>query len=247
METNVFDSENSVFAGLATLGLPEQTDKDNTDTAPLSGAVLDSAKEQMADQMVRRDAMAAALTWVDDGDYSFDALDNLVQGLLFDGLGDDEPPESDDPESDPVLDNDKSEYLSLTEDDIGAYNYKLGLVADSLAELGGCAKNIEEFVNDACDEAGDKLGTHILGRLDSSDMSDDDLIDGYAVGGQLIMDATERKVIDGKLVWKKKPLRKKKLSAKQRAALKKARKKANSGAAKKAREKAMRLRKQRGV
>ena len=79
----------------------------------LTGAVLDSAEDDMAEKLGKSDAMAVALQWVEDGEYTYDALDNLVYGMTIDD------PEADEPEVDEE-----------------AYTEMLNGVAGALVELG---------------------------------------------------------------------------------------------------------------
>ncbi|MFM7010563.1 MAG: hypothetical protein ACKO0Z_14750 [Betaproteobacteria bacterium] len=190
----------------------------------LTGAVLDSAEDDMAEKMGKSDAMAVALQWVEDGEYTYDALDNLVYGMAIDD------PEADEPEVDEE-----------------AYTEMLNGVAGALVELGASKDGIVSFLQDEDDEAGEIIGNKLSAVMDSVTDDDFTLISRYSVGG-MVLDAMEKVVRDGEVTWiQKKPKRKRILSAAQKAALKKARMKANTASAKAKRKKSARVRKSSGL
>lgn len=190
----------------------------------LTGAVLDSAEEDMAEKMGKSDAMAVALQWVEDGEYTYDALDNLVYGMTIDD------PEADEPEVDEE-----------------AYNEMLNGVAGALVELGASKDGVVSLLQDEDDEAGEIIGNKLSSVMDSVTEDDYTLITRYAAGG-MILDAMQKVVRDGEVTWiQKKPKRKRIMSAAQKAALKKARMKSNTAAAKAKRKKSARVRKSAGL
>lgn len=190
----------------------------------LMGAVLDSAEEDMAEKMGKSDAMAVALQWVEDGEYTYDALDNLVYGMTI------EDPEADEPEVDEE-----------------AYTEMLNGVAGALVELGASKEGVVSLLQDEDDEAGEIIGNKLSSVMDSVTEDDYTLITRYAAGG-MILDAMQKVVRDGEVTWiQKKPKRKRIMSAAQKAALKKARMKSNTAAAKAKRKKSARVRKSAGL
>ena len=189
----------------------------------ISQQLLDSASDDLADKQFRADSMAIALTWLEEGDFSSDAMNALVAGMA-------------DVDGDEEINDSEQEY----------YDSLYTMAADALVELGGDVSNVQEFM-EGDDEAGAKLGAFLSGRMDDVESADDELVSKYAVKQSLIMDATVKVVRNGKVVLKKIPLRKKKLSSAQKMALKKARRKANTSSARKKRQKAMRLRKSRSL
>jgi len=197
---------------------------------PGDGMLLESAEKKVsdfADMQTRAQGMGLALVWLEDRDHTFSALDALAVGMA-DVDGDSE----------------------ITEDEEEGYNDMLSAVGAALVSLGASADNVKTFVDDEDDAAGKKLGKYLSKKMDGVESDDDDLVAGFAVSNDFILEAAYRRVktaVNGKIVFKKKRLRPKRLSAKQRAALKKARRKANNGAARKKRAKAMRLRKSRGL
>lgn len=197
-----------------------------TDVSIFEAADPDSrGVEDLADRQIRSAAMATVLGWIEGKDFSFDALDALVVGMVdFDGDED------------------------VGEDEEADYNDLLSMVADAMVRLGAKPENVKAFIDDEDAEAGDKLGKRLTDKLDGVSLEDDELVTRYAMrSGEAILEATVKTIRDGKVVLKKKRIKKVRLSAAQRAALKKARRKANTGAARLARKKSMRIRKQRGL
>ena len=190
----------------------------------LTGVVLDSAEEDMAEKMGKADAMAAALQWVEDGEYTYDALDNLVYGMTI------EDPEADEPEVDEE-----------------AYTEMLNGVAGALVELGASKDGVVSFLQDEDDEAGEIIGNKLSAIMDSVTDDDFTLISRYAAGG-MVLDAMEKVVRDGEVTWiQKKPRKKRIMTAAQKIALKAARMKAHTGASMRKRKKSMRIRKTSGL
>jgi len=188
--------------------------------------VLDSASDDFGEKQERAAGMATALTWVEDEDYSFDALSAIVAGIVNDD------------------DDDDGE---TTDDEEAEYNGLMAATAEALVSLGGKPANVSEFIDDENDEAGEKLGEYIQDKIDGVPSDDATLVSHFAVKKDIVFDAAIKTIRDGKVVLKKKRLKKKRMSPKQRMALKKAQKKANSSAAKRKRAKSMKIRKSRGM
>lgn len=202
----------------------EQAQTKQAAIAYLTGAVLDSAEEDMAEKMGKSDAMAVALQWIEDGEYTYDALDNLVYGMTIDD------PEADEPEP-----NEE------------AYVEMLNGVADAMIELGASKDGVISFLQDEDDEAGEIIGNRLSSVMDSASEDDYTLITRFAVGG-MVLDGMEKVVRDGEITWiRKKPKKKRIMSAEQKAALRKAQAKSHNGASKAKRKKAMRMRKSAGL
>lgn len=196
--------------------------------ANMSQHVLDSATEDMAEKQMRSDAMSAALSFIEGRDFTQDALTALVSGLA---------------------DVDKDGKIS--EEEREAYEELMHMTAEALVSLGAAEGAVREFLEaetpDEADESGQKLGSQLQEKLDATEADDDQLITEYALRQTAVMDATKRVVKDGKVVLKRVPTRKRRLSAAQRAALKKAQQKSHGAAARRARAKAMKIRKSRGM
>lgn len=184
-----------------------------------AGLIEDFAKKQLRSQ-----AMACSLSWIEAGDYSFDALADSVS-MIADLDGDEEH----------------------APDEEAYYNELLAEVGYALTALGADAGNVQSFLEDEDDEEGAKLGAFLSEKMQSVEDDDETIIGNYAVSDQPIMESMVKVVRGGKIVLKKKRIRRVKLSAAQKAGLKAARRKAFTGAAKLARAKSMKLRRKRGL
>lgn len=177
------------------------------------------------DQQTRQQAMTALLTWVNEGDFTADALDAYVVGIA-DMDGNDE------------IDPDEEMY----------YEDLYGAVADAMLMLGADPDDVDGFINDADDEKGKNIGETIVQRLESTQQTDADIIQGYAIGGsEFVLESTIKVVRGGKVVRIKKKFHRKRLTSAQRMALQKARRKAFTSAAMRKRAKSMKIRKKRGL
>ena len=188
--------------------------------------IVEAAADNFTDQQLRSMAMSVSLTWVNDGEHTFEALDALAVGMID-------------------LDDDGE----VSEDEEDDYNDLLSAVAEALIRLGASAENVVAFIDDEDDDAGAKLGEFISGKLAASEIDDDEVIMRHVTTqiGDAIFEATVKVVRNGKVVLKKKRIKKYRMSAAQRQALKKARRKANSSTARRNRRKSMRMRKQRNL
>lgn len=176
-----------------------------------------------AESSTRFRGITAALEWVSAGDFTFQALDDLAYGLA-----------------------DLDEDGEVTEEEEDEYNAILAAAGDALVFLGGNAKNVSALL-DEDDDAGLKLGTMLTDKLDNTEEDDDEIILRFAMPKGMITEAVAKVVRNGKVVFVRKKLKRKRISAAQRAALKKARRKSNSAAARFARKKSMKLRKSRNM
>lgn len=190
-------------------------------------------EDQIEDQIIeaaantlRSEAMGIALTWIEEGEYTFDAIDWLVEGIVTD--------ESEDEDQD------------LTPDEVEHYDSIMEILPVALKSLGGNAENIAKLLDHEDDGEGAELGKHLAKKLDETTKDDDDLVAEFAAGGEMILESL-RMVRDGKVVRKRRKLRKRRMSSAQRAALKKARRKAHTSGARRARKKSMKIRSKRGM
>lgn len=203
------------------------------------------AVEVFARQQARTQAMSAVLAWIEDGEYSYNALDEYIIGMAD-------------------LDGD----FEISDEEEAAYNAIWAEVPDALLSLGATEADTTAFVNgdgkDA-DDAGARVGKAAKEALDDLEADDDELIAGFALGEDavfenasddpegrhMILEATYRKkkvVRDGKVVKINKRISGKvRLSAAQKAGLRKARRKANTASARLHRKKSMRIRARRGM
>ncbi len=217
---------NEIFGGLI---FEAAEDRKIFEEAGGAGAIDDFGEKQLRSQ-----AMATALAWVANGDYSYDALDESL-AIVADLDGDEE----------------------LTDDEEEYYDDLLEEVAAAFAALGASEDNIKAFIDDESDDEGIKLGSFLTEKMDGTEKDDETIISDYAVSDAPIFEGLVKVIRAGKvaLVKRKKRVgrrmlfggRRKKLTAAQKAGLKLARRKAFTGAAKRARKKSMRLRKKMGL
>lgn len=195
-----------------------------------------------ARQSARTKAMSAVMSWIADGDYSYTALDEYITGAA-------------DLDGDFEITNDEEEY----------YNEIWREVPDALLTVGASAENVTKFVNDEDAGAGAIIGKNAEALLNEVDADDDEIIVGFAMGEDavfenatsdpkgrhMILEATYKKmkaVRDGQVqILKKRTSGKVRLSAAQRAGVKKMLRKSHTAAANLARKKSMKVRKQHGM
>jgi hypothetical protein len=169
--------------------------------------------------------MACALGWIGGGDFSWQSLSDSI-AFIADLDGDDD----------------------LSADEEAYFNEVLAEVGFALTALGADAGNVQAFIDEEDDDAGMKLGEFLSEKLNDVEDDDESIISNYAVSNDPVMESTVKVVRDGKVTFKKKRIgRPHKLSAAQKAALKVARRKEFTGAAKQARKKSLKIRKQRGL
>jgi len=193
--------------------------KKESEPEMVTEAAKEMAVDDLAEQQIRSMAMGAALAWIDDGEYTFDAMDSLVEGLS---------------------DLDESEELS--DDEMVVYNDLMTAVGMALEELGADPAMIESALT-GDDEAATELGYYLEEKMEEMELDDDELVSEFSTKAALITEGVKRVIRDGKVKYIRTNRRKRKMTAKQKAALKKARMKANTSAAKLARKKSMKLRK----
>lgn len=164
------------------------------------------------------DAAQAVFDWADGDDNTYDALDGFAQALA--GIGDDD----DNP----------------TDDQLDAYYDALGNMANFFVAMGADDDTVAALFDDEDDDIAADLAKEVKG-LDDDDRAA--LVSAYALSGDASMTEALQKVVRaGKWMTIRKPFRKKRLSAAQRMALKKARSKSHSAQAKLHRAKSMKLR-----
>lgn len=174
-------------------------------------------------QSARADAMAMVIEWVADGDDSAIGLDIYAQALA-------------DVDEDGEVSGDEEQE---------AYELALTQMAEALVSLGVSVQVATDAMGG--DDAAAAKAFVAAGDALDGDVDTDAMIAEFAVRESMMMDAVVKVIRDGKVKLIRKPLRKKRLSPAQRAALKKARMKANTAAARTARKKSMRMRQARGM
>ena len=218
----IHDREENIFEGLFQAEKPSDAD---TLGDAITESAVNSAIGDLVDKQARASAMSALLTWLDEGDYTYEALDSLAAGVA-------------DVDFDDEVGEDEEDY----------YNDILDAIGGAMVFLGAESDNVTDFLDDEDDDAGEKLGEFLAGKIESDSRDEDEIIGDFAVRESLVAESTIRVVRRGKVVRKKKRIRKpKRRSASQRAALRKARRKAHTGPAKLARRKSLKIRRRRGL
>lgn len=181
--------------------------------------LLEAAQKQVQTGQLE-DAAEAVIEWAKSGDTSFEALDGYALALA--GVSDDD---------------DEDDITDAQTDD---YNAAWASFANFMIAAGVD----EDDVASVCDDADDDAAASVAAAIaELSDDEQEELVFAFSAGGDAAMTEAVVKVVrDGKVVLKRKPIRPRRLNAAQRAALKKARRKANTAAAKLARRKSMKLR-----
>jgi hypothetical protein len=184
-----------------------------------------NAVADLASKQIRAQAMSCVLGFLENGDFSAQALDDAVV-MIADMDGDGE----------------------ITADEESYYNDLYNEVAYALIFLGADAENVKNFIDNADDDEGTKLGTFLNEKLSDLSEDDDTIISNYAVSVDQVTESVIKVVRDGKVVLKKKRIgRAHKMTAAQKATLKMARRKAFTSVAKMARLKSMKIRRKRGL
>ena len=212
---------NEIFGGL-------MWDKPDRDRSIFEQAADAGSVDDFANKQVRAQAMACALAWIANGDYSYGALDESLS-VIADLDGDEE------------LSDDEDDYL----------NEMFNEIASAFVALGADVDNVQTFIDNEDDDEGMKLGSFLSEKMQGIEKDDETIISDYAVSDAPILEGLVKAVRGGRIVLKRKKLKgkrpRRKLSTAQRMGLKMARKKAFTGAAKRVRAKSMRLRKKMGL
>lgn len=187
----------------------------------------DSTAENYSEAQMRSYAMSLILTWLAEGDYSYAAFETVALA---------------------IADLDSEDEGELGEEEADELDDILQAAAEALLSMGASDKNVMAFLDEEDDEAGVLLGDFLSSKMDGTPLSDEDIISKYVASGDVILEGTIKVIRGGKLILKKKRVgRARKMNSLQKASLKKARRKAFSGAAKIARKKSMRIRARRGM
>lgn len=186
------------------------------------GSMLESI-QTVSNANLRADGAAAVLAWIDDGDSDFDALDSFTFGLAGSGDDDDE----------------------LSEDEAEDYNDILKSAAEFIVNVCGVDSKTVAMMFTGDDE----ISSTVFDTVESfvSGHSDSDLIAEFSVRENMMTEAIKKVIRNGEVKLIRTNKRKKRLSAAQKMALKKARRKAHSAAGRAARKKSMKMRKSRGM
>jgi hypothetical protein len=216
--------DDDVFGGMIHPAYDKQKREDET---LITESAIETASDDFAEQQLRAQSMAVGLAWLDMESPTGEDLEIIVEGVVS------------------CSDDDDEDY-ELSDDELTHRNEIFESLEPIFESLGADTKNVQAAL--AGDEdAGIELGEHLQTLIGESTLSDDEVITDFAIKPALIGEGLKRVIRDGKVSYIRTNRRKKRMSAKQKAALKKARMKANTGAAKLARSKSNRMRKQRGL
>ncbi len=251
---NIFESYRDDYTfpttsqGLRQMGMVEEKVEEVKEPEKV---IFESAVDVSYDTYTRSDAIAAVLSWRDEGEYTYDAMAAAISEVAdidYDG--------------------------EISDDEEETYNELWGIAADAMAYLGAKQEDIVAFYggpSEEADKAGERIAKQIKDELEGMTDSDDDLIMAFAMGSQNIvtenaesLDAIYefalgklmKRVVHGVVKRTRKSLKKgykmvagkmKKMTAKMRLAVKKMLKKAHNGMANLRRKKSMRKRQSMGL
>ena len=208
------------------------------------GGLFAGDNDVMADHAhrgIRMAAMSSLLAWIESGDHTADNLEAIARYMA--DMGDETP---DDEDYEEIEDS----YFSMVMNDM----------AMAMSAIGGDVENINEFMSDGDAEAGIIMGSFLSSRMEQVKMDNSDMAAAFAVAdhghsdgvgfdscpkadSDMVLESFKKVIQNGKVkLIKVKPKRKKILSPAQKAGLKKARMKANTGAAKKKRMRSLQKR-----
>lgn len=146
---------------------------------------------------------------------------------------------------------------AYSEDEANDYWNVLGMLADALVVLGADADDVTILVNaDDQDDAETQMAQAAISDISEAiniDLNDDETVDDFAIvfaasdNDDVMMEKMIKVVRAGKVILKKKRIRPKRMTGKQKAALKKNRRKAWKGGARLSRKKSLKIGKKRGL
>lgn len=205
------------------------------DPAKAETIIFEAAKRK--NQNIREDVFNAVVDWLDNPSYE-DFLDKAFELAGLDEI---------DPVDDAYPDDAADDYFTT-----------LGLMADALVFLGAEPTDVETLVNaDEEDDDSVELAEAAIADInaaitDASDLDEESvedmaLIFAASEGDELIMEKMIKVVRKGKVIMKKKRIKPKRMTGKQRAALKKNRRKAWKGQARIKRKKSLKVGRKRGL
>jgi hypothetical protein len=185
-----------------------------------------SAVSAKADQDNRAVAASIAIEWALDSSSELADLYALVYAA--------------------VLDDEDADDVDLSPEQDEQYDTLLDLIAETFVSIGGAPeKTVQTMLDDDNEEAALSVAEKLREATKSSSV--DELVADFSVREELIASAMKKVVRNGKLTLIKKRTRKVRLSGPQRAALKKARLRANTAASKAKRRKSNRIRSRAGL
>lgn len=244
MSSSIFDTLDDFMFPTTRLGRAQAGIFESAAGNAGSGEAKDDSVSEAARATARAGAMSALLSWIEEGEYTYTALDEIVLVVAD-------------------LDGD----FEISEEEEHEYNRIWAEMGDALLSLGADVKDAQELVDGPGKEADDaaaRIGKELSASMDEEQADDDSLISGFAFGEDAILESVvddttmhgileatykRKKVVrDGKVrIVRKRVSGKVRLSAAQKGTLRKARRKAHTAAANLARRKSMRIREKRGL
>ncbi|UTZ44594.1 hypothetical protein [Vibrio campbellii] len=200
-------------------------DVDQTEKAFFESVTEDSMLESIQKAAVvneRMSAGAACIQWAQGGESSFDTLDAMLFGMAGGQDG-----------------------VELTDGQAAMYESLQTHAGEFLVSVGGAQAHQLTEMLEGDEEVTDAIFESLSTALDNVDS--DEAVAEFAVRESMMMEAKKKVIRDGKVTYINTKKRKRRMSAAQKAALKKARAKAHTGAAKAARKKANRMRASHGM
>lgn len=184
-----------------------------------------SAVEGKATQDIRSEAAAIAVQWAQDEASELVDLDAMVFAA--------------------VLEDDEADIDELTAEQDAEYNSLYALIGEFMGSVGADSR----LIQNAMEEGDEKAALDIAETIRNAISKDgaDELVADFAVRESLILSAMKKVVRGGKVTFIRKRTRKIRINAAQRAALRKARTKAHTAAAKAMRRKSNRIRAKAGL
>lgn len=218
-------SEGSRIARPFVMPTKDEHGAEQTETAFFESVSEDSMLESIqkfATVNERMSAGSACVQWAQGGESSFDTLDAMLYGMAGGQDGED-----------------------LTDGQAAMYESLQAHASEFLTTVGGAKSHQLTEMQEGDEEVTDAIFESLSSALDNVDS--DEAIAEFAVRESMMMEAKKKVIRDGKVTYINTKKRKRRMSAAQKAALKKARAKAHTGAAKAARKKANRMRSSRGL
>jgi hypothetical protein len=181
------------------------------------------AIEQNALTNTRALGMSAVIAWATYGEPTAEDFDATAQGM-----------------------SDIDEDGEVSEFEEEQYNEVLFSMAQALMSMNVSSDDVAALL-DGDDRAASVAYVAIAEKVENSDLSEDEIVAEFSVQETVMTEAKVKVIRDGQTKWVKKPLKKRRMSAAQRAALKKARMRSNTAGARAKRKKSMRKRQSAGL
>ena len=120
--------------------------------------------EELNEEVIRREAMAVLLTWIDGTDYTYDSLGVLVGQI-----------------------SEEEEEISPEEQDY--FNQISQILPEAVNYLGGNAEEMIRFLNKEEDQLGARIGAFLYKKYQEQPKKDADLINAFAIKEKLLLES----------------------------------------------------------